>query len=70
MSYQIENIDKDRNKKEPNRNSGIKSTLTEMKNSLEGLKSDMSWQQKESLNLKRDHMKLSFLRNRKNKEEK
>lgn len=57
--YQIEDINKDRNEKEPNRNSGIESTLTKMKNSLEGSKSDMSWQQKESLNLNIGHMKLS-----------
>lgn len=68
MSYQIENIDKDRNKKEPNQNSETENTLTEMKNSPEGSKSDLSWQQKESVNLKIDQMKLSCLRNRKNKE--
>lgn len=36
MSSQMLNIDKDRNKTEPNRNSGVENTITEMKNSLEG----------------------------------
>jgi hypothetical protein len=39
----------------------LKSTITEMKKSLEGSAADLNWQKKESANLKINQMRLSSL---------
>ena len=41
-----------------------------MKNSLDGLTSNFSWQKKESMNLKIGQLRLTNLRNRKKKAKK
>lgn len=43
----------------------MKSTITEMKNLLEGLKANLRRQKKESMSLKIGQCKLSSLRNKK-----
>lgn len=45
--------------KEPNRNSKAEKYNAELKNSLEGSESDLIKQNKESMNLKKSHLKLS-----------
>ena len=69
MSYQIENICKEIKivTKELNSNSGVKNTITQMKNSSERLNTRFKLAE-ESVNLKIGQLRLSRLRNRRKKE--